>query len=367
MESIDRSVNRMASGLLTMNRNNNVTRFTAFSDSFPADSFLDSLSTGVIFTDCSGILTFMNRKSERLLEVIKETVIGKRIDMLPLRTPLYKVMSEDCRDVPLEMNICGRVLKVRSSEVLSADNELLGSIYELSDVTLERDEKRRREEFVAKMTHDLKSPLTVLQGYVQAIKLGMWGEIHPKLQKTLEDMERSGKSLYSMIEDLLDVYRLEMGLVQIKRLPCDLAALLESCCHDRQLEADEQGVSLLLKVPRTCRKVELDTKQFSRVFANIVGNAVKFSPRGAKVTVSAQIRNGNFRVSVKDSGIGIAEKDTALVFKKYFRTEQAAGFKGSGLGLALSKEIVEAHGGTIEVESAIGKGSVFTVIAPVKE
>jgi signal transduction histidine kinase len=170
-----------------------------------------------------------------------------------------------------------------------------------------------------------------------------------------------------MIEDLLDVYRLEMGLVQIKRLPYDLSALLENCCRDRQLEADEQGVSLCLKIPRKLQKVELDAKQFSRVFANIIGNAVKFTPRGGKVTVTAQIRKDNFLVSVSDSGIGIAEKDTAHVFKKYFRTEQAAGFKGSGLGLALSKEIVEAHGGRIEVESAVGKGSVFTVIAPVKE
>lgn len=357
----------MGCGLLTMNRNNQDILFTAFSDSFMADSFLDSLSTGVIFTDCGGILTFMNRKAESLLHVFKETVLGKRIDMLPLRTPLYKVLSEDCRDFPLEMNICGRVLQVRSSEVLSSAQVLLGSIYELSDVTAERDEKRSREEFVAKMTHDLKSPLMVLQGYVQAIKLGMWGDIHPKLQKTLEDMERSGKSLYSMIEDLLDVYRLEMGLVQIKRLPCNLSALLESCCHDRQLEADEQGVSLILKLPRKLQQVELDTKQFSRVFANVIGNAVKFTPRGGKVTVSAQIRQGNFRVSVKDTGIGIAESDMSAIFKKYFRTELAAGFKGSGLGLALSKEIVEAHGGNIEVESVVGKGSVFTIIAPIKE
>jgi len=357
----------MGCGLATMNRDNQDIHFTAFSEAFPADSFLDSLSTGVIFTDCSGILTFMNRKAERLLEIIKETVIGKRIDMLPLRTPLYKVMSEDCRDFPLEMNICGRVLQVRSSEVLSADKTLLGSIYELIDVTLERDEKRSREEFVAKMTHDLKSPLTVLQGYVQAIKLGMWGDIHPKLQKTLEDMERSGKSLYFMIEDLLDVYRLEMGLVQIKRLPCDLSELLENCCHDRALEASEQGVSLILKISGKLQKVELDAKQFSRVFANIVGNAVKFTPRGGKVTVTARIRGENFQVSVKDSGIGIAKQDQSLIFKKYYRTEQAAGFKGSGLGLALSKEIVEAHGGTIDVESVVGKGSVFTIIAPITE
>jgi signal transduction histidine kinase len=103
------------------------------------------------------------------------------------------------------------------------------------------------------------------------------------------------------------------------------------------------------------------------VFANIVGNAVKFTPRGGKVTVTARIRGDNFQVSVKDSGIGIAKPDQSLIFKKYYRTDQAAGFKGSGLGLALSKEIVEAHGGTIEVESVVGKGSVFTIIAPITE
>lgn len=357
----------MRSGLLTISRKPHDTLFSLFSNAFHAEPIFDSLSTGVIFTDCGGILTFMNRKAELLLEVFKDTVLGKRIDMLPLRTPIYKVMSEDCRSLPLEMNICGRVLQVRSSEVVSADNVVLGSLTELSDVTPERDEKRRREEFVAKMTHDLKSPLMVLQGYMQAIKLGMWGDIHPKLQKTLEDMERSGKSLYSMIEDLLDVYRLEMGLVQIRRLPCDLYSLLENCCRDRQMEAEEQGVEVKLKAPGKLPKVELDAKQFSRVFANVVGNAVKFTPRGGKVTVTARIRKGSFHVSVKDSGIGIAEQDKANIFKKYFRTEQAAGFKGSGLGLALSKEIVEAHGGTIDVESVVGKGSVFTINVPIKE
>ena len=357
----------MGSGLLTMSRKPHNSLFTLFSDPFHAEPVLDSLSTGVIFSDCSGILTFMNRTAERLLEVFLDTVLGKRIDMLPLKTPIYKVLSEDCTALPLEMNICGRVLQVCSSEVVSPDNVLLGSITELYDVTSERDEKRRREEFVAKMTHDLKSPLMVLQGYMQAIKLGMWGDIHPKLQKTLEDMERSGNSLYSMIEDLLDVYRLEMGLVQIRRLPCDLLSLLENCCRDRQIEAEEQSVTLALKVVGKLQKVELDAKQFSRVFANIIGNAVKFTPRGGKVTVTVRIRKGSFHVSVKDSGIGIAEEDQPFIFKKYYRTDQAAGFKGSDLGLALSKEIVEAHGGTIDVESVLGKGSVFTISAPIKE
>lgn len=357
----------MGNTLLTMNMVSHASCFAEFPTSCIAESVVDSISTGVIFTDCNGILTYMNRKAENLLQVFKETVIGKRIDMLPLRTPLYKVMSEDCRDFPMEMNICGRVIEVRTSELMSSDNGRLGEITELLDVTMERREKRSREEFVAKMTHDLKSPLMVIQGYVQAVKLGMWGEMHPRVGRMLEDMERSGKSLYSMIEDLLDVYRLEMGLVQLKRQSCNPGELLEECCRDRGLEADENGVSLMLRIRGELPPVEVDRKQLSRVFANIIGNAVKFTPRRGRVTVTAAMKEGRLHVSVRDTGIGISQKDLPRVFAKYFRTEQAAGFKGTGLGLALSREIVDAHGGTIEVASREGKGSTFTVILPAGE
>lgn len=357
----------MVNGLLTVNSAAHGTFFSTITRSSVTECIVDSLSSGVIFLDVTGILTYMNRAAEIFLQVFKETVLGKRIDMLPLRTPLYKVLSEDCRDLPVEMNICGRVLEIRSSLLRSPENELLGNLVELFDVSKERREKRNREEFVAKMTHDLKSPLMVMQGYVQAIRLGMLGDVEPRLADTLRDMERSGKYLYAMIEDLLDVYRLEMGLVQVRRKECDVRSFLEGCFRDRQLEADENGVTLTLRIPRKLPVAELDVKQLSRVFANVIGNAIKFTPRGGKVTVTAQIRNDNLLVEVRDTGIGISESDLPHIFKKYFRSEKVAGFKGSGLGLALSREIVDAHGGVIEVKSVEGKGSSFTVVLPLHE
>lgn len=356
----------MGNGLLTMNTMSPGALVAELAENFPAASVVDSLSSGVIFSDANGILTFMNRSAEELLNVFKETVIGKRIDMLPLRTPIYKVMSEECIDLPLEMNICGRVLEVRAFRLFSWDNRLLGSITELFDVTKERLEKRRREEFVAKMTHDLKSPLMVLQGYLQAIQMGMCGSIDSGLKAAFKDMERSSKNLYFMIEDLLDVHRLEMGMVQIKRQNCDIRELLENSCQDRRLEAADQKISLTLRVSGEVPLLELDAKQLGRVFSNIIGNALKFTPRYGKVAVKAWVRQDCLHVSVKDTGIGIHDNDIPFIFDKYFRSEQAAGFKGSGLGLALSKEIIEAHGGSIHVSSSIGKGSEFTVIVPVR-
>lgn len=357
----------MGTGLLTVNSDVQRTYYSTISATYLAESVVDSLSSGVIFSDVTGVLTFMNRAAETYLHVFKETVLGKRIDMLPLRTPLYKVMSEDCRDFPVEMSICGRVLEVRSSQVFTPENEPLGNLVELFDVSQERREKRSREEFVAKMTHDLKSPLMVMQGYIQAIRLGMLGDVEPKLAGSLRDMERSGKNLHAMIEDLLDVYRLEMGLIQVRRKNCDLHAFLDGCCRDRQMEAEEHDITLTLRVPRELPDVELDEKQLSRVFANLIGNAIKFTPHGGAVTITALVRGENLHVAVRDTGIGISSADLPHIFKKYFRSEKVAGFKGSGLGLALSREIVDAHGGTIDVESVDGKGSKFTVILPIHE
>jgi len=354
----------MGNNLLTMNMLPPGVFEAEMPDVFPAEPVVDSLSSGVIFSDVNGILTFINRSAEIFLQVFKETVIGKRIDMLPLRTPIYKVMSEECIDYPLETNICGRVLKVRAFRLFSGDQKLLGLVTELFDVTKERLEKRRREEFVAKMTHDLKSPLMVLQGYLQAIQMGMCGGIDSGLKSAFKDMERSSKNLYSMIEDLLDVHRLEMGLVQIKRQKCDIRHLLEISCAERRLEAADQKITVSLRVAGGLSAMELDQKQLGRVFSNIIGNAVKFTPREGKVTVRAWVNEDCLHVSVKDTGIGIHEKDIPRVFDKYYRTEQAAGFKGSGLGLALSKEIVEAHGGSIYVESVADKGSEFTIVVP---
>jgi signal transduction histidine kinase len=133
------------------------------------------------------------------------------------------------------------------------------------------------------------------------------------------------------------------------------------------MEAADQKISISLRVSRDLPLIELDPKHLGRVFSNIIGNAVKFTPREGKVAVRAWVRGDFLHVAVKDTGIGISEKDIQRIFDKYFRTEQAAGFKGSGLGLALSKEIVEAHGGSIQVSSFTGKGSEFIVTLPVRE
>lgn len=354
----------MANSLAAIGPGKNLRRYNAVENASVVESLVNSVSVGVIFVDMGGILTYMNKRAELVLQVDRRSVLGKRVDMLPLKTPIYKAMSENCRENPLEMNILGRGLLVQSSEVRTDDGILLGEVTEFRDVTSEKKEKRQREEFVAMMTHDLKSPLMVMLGHVQAIKLGMWGTVDSQIRASMEEIERSGLNLGSMLENVLDIYRLEMGRVQIKRDLCDIGEVLKNCCRDGQVQALDQGVKLSLQISDGMPHMFVDGRQLARVFGNLIGNAVKFTPRNGKVAITAEIRDDILCFSVRDTGIGIPPKDLSRIFNKYFRSDKASGFKGTGLGLTISRAIVDAHDGAIDVESIEGRGSMFTVKIP---
>lgn len=328
-----------------------------------AGMLLEQIESGIVQLDPSGTLVYLNHRAEQILKASRAEVIGKRVDMLPLRTPLYRVLSEDCHETPVEVSIDGTVVLVRSAPI-TGPGERHGEIFELRDVTSEKRERCQREEFVAMMTHDLKSPLTVIMGYVQALMGEMGGKVHPSLHLFVTEMDKSAGKMLSMIEDVLDAYRLEVGLLQIDRHPCNVGTLLESCCYDGEREAVVHGSHFSTNIAPDLPWAELDGKQIGRVFANLIGNAVKFTPRRGTIHLSVALRDGALLVEVSDSGIGIPPDELPRIFNKYFRSSVAQGFKGTGLGLTISKAIVEAHGGSINVESIIGKGSRFSVFLP---
>ena len=328
-----------------------------------AEMLLEQVDSGVVHLDDTGTLVFLNRKAEQILGVSRNEILGKRVDMLPLRTPIYRVLSENSHDTPVEISVEGTVISVRSTP-LPGSGERHGEFFELRDITCEKREKWQREEFVAMMTHDLKSPLTVIMGYVQALIGEMPEKVDPSLHLFVREMDKSAGKMLAMIEDVLDAYRLEVGLLQIDRQPCDVGALLEGCVNDGEREAIVHGSTFSSNIPDDIPWLELDGKPIGRVFANLIGNAVKFTPRRGSIHLSGALRDGALLVEVSDTGIGIPAEELPRIFNKYFRASLAQGFKGTGLGLTISKAIVEAHGGSIDVESVVGQGSRFSVFLP---
>ncbi len=331
-------------------------------ENIPA-SLLEEIDSGVVYLDAGGRVLLMNRRAEEILHIGRAEVVGKRVDMLPLRTPVYRVLSENVQDEPVEVSIDGAVIQVRSSKL---PGDTPGELFQLRDISADKKEKRQREEFVAMMTHDLKSPLTVIMGYMQALIGEMPAKMDPSLHLFVKEMDKSAAKMLSMIDDVLDAYRLEAGLLQIDRQPTDTRALLEGCCRDGEQEAAVHGSYFLSDLCDGIPTLDLDAKQIARVFANLIGNAVKFTPRRGTISVSTTVEDDRLLVEVADTGIGIPENELSRVFNKYFRSSAARGFKGTGLGLTISKAIVEAHGGSIRVESTAGKGSRFTVLLPLK-
>jgi len=319
---------------------------------------LDLLSAGVVVVDPWGTILFMNESAEKLLGIAAVQVQGKHVEELPLKSFAYRVLSENSRDEPTHVSGNGRYLWVRTRS--SGDRAGYFEVIEIHDRSEERRLMKSREESVAMMTHDLKSPLTVMMGYIQALRSGS-----PSLVATcIDELERGAHRLLSMIEDMLDAYRMEAGLIQSSRGVCPIAEILLQACADHLHEAAQQGVSLTYDIPEDLPTILADTRQISRVFANLLGNAVKFTPSGGSVTVAARRESDGVCIRVRDTGVGIPEDELERVFQKYFRSSRSRGYRGSGLGLAISKAFVEAHGGTIRAERAEGGGTIMEVWLP---
>ncbi|GAM09707.1 alkaline phosphatase synthesis sensor protein PhoR [Geobacter sp. OR-1] len=329
-----------------------------------AESLLENLSVGLVMVDNEGTICYLNQSAERILQISRHEVLGKRVYMLPLRTAIYKLLGENCRDYHVEMNLHGLVIQAKATSVICREGSCLGDMYELRDISQERREQRQSDEFVATMTHDLKSPLTVMLGYVDALSGDPDVSRRERAILCLAEMKRSGHRLQGMIEDIIDSYRLDAGLVEIRRDFCDVGKILNECCTELAQDAETHGIGFKLSLEPGLPIIKADARQLGRVFSNLIGNAIKFTPKGGEIRVSGFVSATDIVVQVSDTGIGIPVKDQERIFNKYYRSEKVKGYKGTGLGLTICKALAEEHGGGIEVASSEGEGSCFTVKIP---
>ncbi|GAB4302479.1 MAG: hypothetical protein Fur0034_17350 [Desulfuromonadia bacterium] len=322
-------------------------------------TLLDLLSAGVVVIDPRGVIIFVNASAETLLGMAAIQIIGKHLEELPLKSFAYRVLSENSRDEATHVSGNGKYLWVRTRTAV--DHSGIFHVVELHDRSEERKMMKGREESVAMMTHDLKSPLSVMIGYIQALR-----GASPSLVRTcIDELERGANRLLSMIEDMLDAYRMEAGLIQSNKGICPVGEILLEACAEHKYEAQHQGVRIEYDIPEDLPTILADSRQISRVFANILGNAVKFTPAGGSVFVDARREGDLVRIRFRDTGVGIPEEERERVFQKYFRSSRSKGYRGSGLGLAISRAFVEAHGGTIQASRGDGGGTVMEIGLPI--
>ena len=225
---------------------------------------------------------------------------------------------------------------------------------------------RHKSEFLANMSHELRTPLNAIIGFSDVLAQRMFGEINPKQGEYVEDIRSSGQHLLSLINDILDLSKVEAGRMELELSRFSLPEALQSVVMMVRERAAGHHIALTTRIDAKVDRVEADERKIKQVVLNLLTNAVKFTPAGGRVELSATRDRDSVVVAIRDSGVGIAPADQARVFEEFAQARSGATLEqeGTGLGLTLSRKFVELHGGKIWVESEVGKGSTFRFTLP---
>jgi signal transduction histidine kinase len=228
---------------------------------------------------------------------------------------------------------------------------------------------QHKSEFLANMSHELRTPLNAIIGFSEALMERMFGDVNEKQAEYLTDIHESGSHLLSLINDILDLSKIEAGRMELEVSTFHLPSALSNAMTLIRERAQRHAIELELRVDERLGEFSGDERKFKQIMLNLLSNAVKFTPDGGKVDVSATKLDGKVEVVVRDTGIGIAPEDQAAVFEEFKQVgrDRLKKAEGTGLGLALTKRFVELHGGAIRLESTPGKGSTFTVSLPLRQ
>ena len=362
------------------------------------ESLLETSPSAIVTVDMEGTVTSWNPAAERLFGYTNDEVEGVFLDSVivpkhltaegldvnrrALRGEAVRLVTERMRkdgslvDVDVvyapifvggeEVGYYGIYSDV--SELQERTRELQSTLAQLADKSLQLERaSKHKSDFLANMSHELRTPLNAIVGFSQVLKQKLFGPVNQKQDEYLDDILSSADHLLALINDILDLSKVEAGQVELEPGLFSLREALERGVVMVRERASKNGVQLELSLDPSVDLVEGDERRIRQVVFNLLSNAVKFTPSGGHVDVSATRQNGEVVIAVRDTGPGIAPADQARIFEEFQQARAANGERpeGTGLGLALSKKLIELHGGRIWVESEPGRGSTFTFTIPV--
>lgn len=327
-------------------------------------AILESTPDGIIVTDPQHRILLMNPAAEGEFDLAGKPLVGRlAAEVLPSRELAQFIQGARATNTGEFTTAAGRTLYASLSPIADADGQSIGRVCILRDVTHFKRLDLMKSDFVATVSHDLRAPLTFMRGYTTMMP--MVGTLNNKQKEFTEKILAGIEQMTKLIDDLLDLGRIEAG-VGLAKEPCRLDDIVQNVVDSLNPVAANKGLVLDVDVPRDLPLISGDPTLLRQAVANLVDNAIKYTPSGGQVRVRVFTENGKFAVAVSDTGVGIAPADQAHLFEKFFRVRQRGStqVKGSGLGLAIVKSIVERHGGRVWMESKLGKGSTFYMEVP---
>jgi PAS domain S-box-containing protein len=334
----------------------------------------ENANDGIYILDRAGRIVSFNRKAEELTGYTFEEVRGQPYTLLvssgPERKKARRAFLKNMRGQPdkTELTIIrkdGReVILELSTRPIWQGGQIVGIQGIGRDITERKELERLKSDFISTVSHELRTPLTSIKGYVDLVLAGDVGPLTPEQKEFLTIVSQNTTRLTELINDLLEIERLESGKIKFEFAELDLAEVLENVARSLHVNAEQKGLEFLTEIPSGL-KVRGDRDRLTQVFLNLLSNAIKYTPAGT-VELRAHQEDDAVVVEVRDTGIGLSESDLQKLFQKFFRSDNPYVRKvgGTGLGLSIAKAIVERHGGTITVTSQLGQGSTFTVRLP---
>ena len=338
---------------------------------------VNGLAEGLILVDSKDHILHINPAAEYILEIEEpnsEEVLAKVIE----NDQLAKIFKEDkelisenqvaTSEVTLNHKKDGQmVLRVISTAFLDEVGEVLGTVYSFQNITRDKEIDQMKSDFISLVSHELRTPLTSIIGFVSFILDGKTGTINEKQHDSLVRVHRQSKRLAALINDLLDISRIEAGRIEIKREPTSILEITKQRFDEIKPQADEKELKFSLIVPDSLPLIFGDEERIGQILTNLMGNAIKFTPEKGRVAVKLKSDGKIIHVEVIDDGFGVPIENRQKVFEKFYQhgdihTRQQG---GTGLGLSIAKSIVEVHGGRIWVDDGEGgRGSNFQFVLP---
>ncbi len=331
------------------------------------------MADGILVTDREGRIVLTNPAAGRMLGIDTHACLEKPLQeaignekLIEAVAGVVEPANPEVTTISQELRIGDSLIRAHTAAVKSEEKEVLGTVTVLEDMTYLLELDRMKGDFIAMVSHELRSPISAVVQNINLILDGLVGETTEKQRHLLSRAKERSKGLLDLVADLLEISRIDAGVAVQCKEPLQVEEVVRTVVELMEGEARAQKISLAVQLDSSLPPVLGDRDNLEGVFTNLVSNAIKYTPEGGAVTIEACADGDYVKTVVRDTGIGISEEDLPRIFDKFarVRSEKTRGIVGTGLGLAIVKNILEAHLGSISVESEEGKGTAFTVLLP---
>jgi len=337
-------------------------------------TIINCMGDGVLVCDRDRCVVLSNPAASRMLNISESSLLGNFLPQCGLHPDLSKTIDESLQarktgysSVSQELSIGEEIyLRAQTAPVKNDLGEIMGSVTVLEDISHLKELDKMKSEFIAMVAHELRAPIATVEQQLGVILNKMAGEVTGKQEELLSRAKERTKGVLTLINDLLDLSKIEAGkMVQYKE-PLSLQEVIQRVVEGMKDEADAKKIALDFSPPRQTSLIHADRNSMEGIFTNLISNAIKYTPDQGKVRIALGEESGFLKATVSDTGIGIKKEDLPRIFDRFYRVKSAETRQiiGTGLGLSIVKSIVDAHLGSISVESEVGKGTTFMLLFP---